>query len=149
MPNGGQGGALRGWQPEHAGCPGQLPPLQVSCPVGIAATLCRALTLYTPFPHNEKQCLLHSYWLWGLGFTLSNLVQPLREPSFSTVAVPWSREEFCSFSRNPACPGPGISHPRRPQGQALSQGHGHKGDGGKLRQRMRSSHLADDVRWRV
>lgn len=42
-------------------------------------------------------------------------MQPLREPSFSNVAEPWSREEFCSFSGDLLLPGPGVSRPRRLQ----------------------------------
>lgn len=106
---------MRGGSQSAAGCPGQLPPLEVPCAVGVAATLHQALTFYRPFPHNEKQRQLHSCWFGGLGFTLSNLVQPLREPSFSNVAAPWSREEFCTFSGDLLLPGPGMSCPRRLQ----------------------------------
>lgn len=117
---------LGGWQPERAGCPGQLPPLQVSCPVGVAATPRQALTLCRPFPRNEKQRRLHSYWLWGLGFTPSDLVQPLREP----VSQMWSREEFCSFSGDPAPSGPRNEPTQEATGASSESGPRHKGGGG-------------------
>lgn len=139
------GWGLAGRQPER-GCgwlSRQLPPLEVPCPVGLAATLPQALTLCRPFPHNKKQhqCILAGFGVWASHSAIGVAAEGTSFHCGCTV----EQEEFCSFSGDPAPSGPRNELSQEATGptRAPSRGHGHKGSGGRLGQRMHSSHLTD------